>query len=249
MNNTDLEYNRLVKLVLEKGRIKKNRTGVDTLGVFGAQARFDLSEGFPLLTTKRVFMKAITHELLWFLSGSTNIKYLVDNDVHIWDEWAAKRYFDENGAEAINTQKDFIQKIKSDACFAAKWGELGEGTYGGMWRDFPVALSKFQYRSEVEKDTGLETVFGCSDNILIYGVDQIKKVIRKLETNPDDRRMIVSAWHPYLVDHCALPPCHCLFQFHTEELTKQERWDIYTSNQNRVFPPIHIWCAEHAGAM
>lgn len=94
MNNIDSEYLRLVDLVLTKGRRKKNRTGVDTFGVFGAQIRFDLSEGFPLLTTKKVFMKAITHELLWFLSGSTNIKYLVDNDVHIWDEWAYKRYKD-----------------------------------------------------------------------------------------------------------------------------------------------------------
>ena len=178
MNNVDSEYFRLLNLVLEKGRIKKNRTGIDTIGIFGAQARFNLQDGFPLLTTKKIFTKAVIHELLWFLRGETNIKYLQENGVTIWNEWADKD------------------------------GELGQGTYGGMWRAFP---------------TGEHTPGGMGNPEDPIVVDQIQKVINKLKSNPDDRRLIVSAWHPYWVDHCALPPFHVLFQFHTEELTAQEQ--------------------------
>lgn len=230
MNNVDKEYFRLLTTILTNGRRKKNRTGVDTIGVFGEQAKFDINlDAFPILTTKKVFFKGILHELLWFIKGDTNIKYLVDNNVHIWDEWAYKRYVDWynkirsdtvdfttnwNGTEPIQyTQDEFIQKIKDDTDFAKKWGELGEGTYGGMWRAFPYANKGD--RKEYD-----------SDGELVYGlctVDQLKKVVDKLKSNPDDRRMIVSAWHPYWVDHCALPPCHCLFHFNTEELTILER--------------------------
>jgi thymidylate synthase len=208
MNNVDKEYFRLLNTVLTNGKRKKNRTGVDTIGVFGEQAKFDVNlDAFPILTTKKVHFPAILHELLWFIKGDTNIKYLVDNNVRIWNEWAAKRYFDKNGAEAINTQEEFIKKIKDDAEFAKEWGELGEGTYGGMWRAFP-------YFGGEDAHGGYES-----------NVDQLQKIIDKLKSNPDDRRMIVSAWHPYWVDHCALPPCHCLFHFNTEELTLKERWD------------------------
>jgi len=245
MNNTDAEYFRLLELVLSKGKVHENRTGINTVGVFGAQAKFDLSEGFPLLTTKKVWFKGIVHELLWMLKGDTNIKYLVDNDVHIWDEWAYSKYrknfrgldlvngtdynsgsfgnhefdkyipkpfngdFSEPGITGWNgfgpfAQKEFIDKIKNDSEFASKWGDLGEGTYGGMWRAFPFLTQDF-----------------------VGSADQIQNVVDKLLSNPDDRRLIVSAWHPYWVDHCALPPCHCLFQFHTEELTDGERIEIY----------------------
>lgn len=224
MNNADNEYARLVQLVLDKGRVKKNRTGIDTLGVFGAQARFDLSEGFPLLTTRKIFFRTVVHELLWFLSGSTNIKYLVDNDVHIWDDNCYDRLlktakipeelcFLPRGFEAGQEKAAFIHQIKNDESFAAKWGELGEGTYGGMWRGFPTAV---EFHSTHEKNK--------SDlSYSVQRIDQIQKVIDKLKTNPDDRRLIVSAWHPYWIEHCALPPCHALFQFHTEELTLDER--------------------------
>jgi len=211
MNNTDSEYFRLLNLILSQGRVKHNRTGVDTIGVFGAQARFPLSEGFPILTTKKVFFKAIIHELLWFISGDTNIKYLVDNDVHIWDEWAYSRfkkrqYLEENCPPGqIPTMEFFINNMKNNPEFAETWGDLGKGTYGGMWRDFPT--------DDVSTRGSRHTL----------GVDQLKTVIEKLKTNPDDRRMIVSAWHPYWVDHCALPPCHVLFHFNTEELTLEER--------------------------
>jgi thymidylate synthase len=230
MNNADSEYFRLLNFVLEKGRVKTNRTGIDTIGVFGAQARFNLQEGFPLLTTKKVFFKGIAHELLWFIKGDTNIKYLVDNNVHIWDEWAYARYKKSgmNGSTANEykclptepntfvhlSQAEFIERIKNDTSFAKKWGELGEGTYGGMWRAFPY------FADEGRHELGQEyTTFGV--------VDQLKKVLDKLKSNPDDRRLIVSAWHPYWVDHCALPPCHALFQFHTELLTEAERLDLW----------------------
>jgi thymidylate synthase len=215
MNNTDLEYNRLVELVLKKGRKKNNRTGVPTIGVFGEQAKFDVSlDAFPILTTKKVWFKGIVHELLWFISGSTNIKYLVDNDVHIWDEWAYNRISKLSVEMKANfpTLDTFISHLKwlpRDDVFVLQYGELGEGTYGGMWREFPYFIPH-----------DIDNPYSSTQ----YGhVDQIQKVIDKLKSNPDDRRMIVSAWHPYWVDHCALPPCHCLFQFHTEELTLEER--------------------------
>ncbi len=252
MNNTDKEYFRLLNLILNNGRVKKNRTGVDTIGVFGAQARFDLQEGFPLLTTKKVFFKAIVHELLWFISGSTNIKYLVDNDVHIWDEWAYKRYIDFLNTHPEQTKRhnphgdlggnrwehysqiEFIKEIKENNNFALQWGGLGEGTYGGMWRKFPFHYPKSSHWAEGDINwTGIDFKFG---------VDQLQKVVNKLKTNPDDRRLIVSAWHPYHVDHCVLPPCHCLFHFNTEELTWDERiqllrkvhgdYHVYDANEN-----------------
>lgn len=228
MNKVDTEYFRIVNDILTNGRLKKNRTGVDTIGIFGAQAKYNVDlNAFPLLTTKKVHWPAIVHELLWFISGDTNIKYLVDNNVRIWNEWAYKKYVDKCGAEVINTQDEFIQKIKNDVEFAKQWGELGEGTYGGMWRAFPFY-------------TGDDSI--VDGNIKSGEVDQLQKVIDKLKTNPDDRRMIVSAWHPYWVDHCALPPCHCLFHFHTEELTLEERIDILQKQVGPVnLPKFEMW--------
>jgi len=232
MNNVDKEYFRLINTVLEKGKIKHNRTGINTIGVFGEQAKFDISlDAFPILTTKKVWFKGILHELLWFIKGDTNIKYLVDNDVHIWDEWAYKKYKDTFGIHHTKllkggatgpcepaTQSEFIQKIKDDVEFAKEWGELGEGTYGGMWREFPTHLDHHA-KNDIDPSLGEDEP---------YRVDQLQKVINKLKSNPDDRRMIVSAWHPYWVDHCTLPPCHCLFHFNTEELTLEERFLIFS---------------------
>ena len=202
MNNVDKEYFRLINLILEKGRVKTNRTGIDTIGVFGEQSKYDVNlNEFPILTTKKVWFKGIVHELLWFLSGSTNIKYLIDNDVHIWDEWAYAKYkkrgvytddecWNQSGRGIeVYDQETFINHIKTDAEFAEKWGELGEGTYGGMWRGFPIHQF-VQSEDEMKKS-------------VLSRVDQLQKVMDKLKSNPDDRRMIVSAWHPYWVDHCA----------------------------------------------
>jgi thymidylate synthase len=245
MNKVDTEYFRIVNDILTNGRLKKNRTGVDTIGIFGAQAKYNVDlNAFPLLTTKKVHWPAIVHELLWFISGSTNIKYLVDNNVRIWNEWAYKKYSDwwENRAKFYTspenmereiparqenklTQEEFVEKIKFDESFANRWGELGEGTYGGMWRSFPFYTMDNEF-------VGSSTVTGQRSESWVFGqVDQLQKVINKLKTNPDDRRMIVSAWHPYWVDHCALPPCHCLFHFHTEELTLEERTKLLTDEQ------------------
>ena len=228
MNNTDKEYFRLINTVLTNGRVKKNRTGIDTIGVFGEQAKFNIDlNAFPILTTKKVWMKGIIHELLWFIKGDTNIKYLVDNDVHIWDEWAYKRFFDSYESHHLPYSQDvFIKTIKTDDKFAAKWGELGEGTYGGMWRDFPHFNQTYKNLNNT----------GVGDEYERTGIDQLQKVIDKLKTNPDDRRIIVSAWHPYWVDHCSLPPCHCLFQFHTEELTIDERRNLYIEKGGDLFP-------------
>ena len=245
MNKVDTEYFRIVNDILTNGKLKKNRTGVDTIGIFGAQAKYNVDlNAFPLLTTKKVHWPAIVHELLWFIKGDTNIKYLVDNNVRIWNEWTYAKYkkFMETGGGSISiygnreegcrsaspySQDEFIQKIKNDVEFAKEFGELGEGTYGGMWRAFPYY-------------TGDDSVVDW--NITSGEVDQLQKVINKLKTNPDDRRMIVSAWHPYWVDQCALPPCHCLFQFHTEELTLEERIDILQKQVGPVnLPKSEIW--------
>jgi thymidylate synthase len=235
MNNTDLEYQRLLHLILEKGRVKKNRTGVDTIGVFGAQARFNLAEGFPLLTTKKMAVKAITHELLWFIRGDTNIKYLVDNNCNIWNGDCYRKYKEIRRKTSVMpdtmdfSKEEFIEKIKTDAEFAAKWGDLGQGTYGQMWRAFPYYQDLSSFVKEIKNDDGKE--IQCHPYSPLGIVDQLQKVINKLKTNPDDRRMIVSAWHPYWVDHCALPPCHCLFHFNTEELTYKERFDLLVKTE------------------
>ncbi len=224
MNNVDKEYLRLVDSVIKNGRKKKNRTGIDTVGVFGEQAKYKISlNSFPVLTTKKVHWPAVVHELLWFISGNTNIKYLVDNNVKIWNEWAYSKYkkWMENGghisiyghrkegrrSSTPYSQEEFIQKIKSDEDFALTFGELGEGSYGGVWRSFP-------YHDDSLGD------------LKVGSVDQLKVAIDKLKTNPNDRRIIVNAWHPYWVEKCALPPCHVLYQFSTEELTDSERWSI-----------------------
>ena len=267
MNKVDTEYFRIVNDILTNGRLKKNRTGVDTIGIFGAQAKYNVDlNAFPLLTTKKVHWPAIVHELLWFISGDTNIKYLVDNNVRIWNEWAYKKYTDtciskipDNELESLSVLSGmslsdvdhlpmdvFIERIKNDVEFATKWGELGEGTYGRMWRDFPFftivdktdpsTMPKF-------KSLGTKGMY-CGDEPLTFlgRIDQITKVLEKLKNNPDDRRMIVSAWHPHWVDHCALPPCHCLFHFHTEELTLEERIDILQKQVGPVnLPKSDVW--------
>jgi thymidylate synthase len=243
-NRTDYGYLGLLKEILNNGKVKKNRTGIDTIGIFGEQLKFDVDlNNFPILTTKKVFMKAIVHELLWFIKGDTNIKYLVDNGVRIWDEWAYKRFITHARAEREKLVEDgalvdyreptmemFIQKIKDcppydrfndnweAARFAIEWGELGEGTYGGMWRAFP-----YYDNTQIDPQVGY--------------VDQVQDVINKLKNNPYDRRIIVSAWHPHWVNHCALPPCHVMYHFNTEVLTTEERLDILKRDFPTLTPP------------
>ena len=192
MNTGEQQYLNLLADIMENGVYKDDRTGTGTYSVFGRQMRFDLSEGFPLLTTKKVYLRSIIHELLWFLKGESNIKYLVDQDVHIWDDWPYRFYKQnqENQKKDILNQKEFIQKIKEDSDFAKKWGNLGP-VYGVQWRHW-------------------ESVDGGE-------VDQIQNLIDQIKKNPDSRRLIVSAWNASDIEEMAkagLPPCHTLFQFY-----------------------------------
>ncbi len=191
----------LLKDIKLNGVKKSDRTGVGTISVFGRMMRFDLSKGFPAVTTKKLFMRSITHELLWFLQGSTNIKYLVDNDVHIWDEWPYRYYLTEQGKKVPDSHSKqwqdgitkFTEKIKKDSNFAEQWGELGP-VYGYQWRNWPTPDGRH--------------------------IDQIKEVIKTIKTSPDSRRMIVSAWNTADVEEMAkagLPPCHLLFQFYVSD--------------------------------
>lgn len=188
------QYLELLKDILKNGKYKDDRTKTGTKSVFGRQLRYDLSEGFPLLTTKKVFLKGIIYELLWFLRGESNIKYLVDNGVHIWDEWPYKYYRQKNKGKKILSQEEYVQKIKEDKVFAKKWADLGP-VYGVQWRKW-----KKQGRREV---------------------DQIKQVIEDIKKTPHSRRLIVTAWNPGEIDEIVkregLPPCHTLFQFYVNE--------------------------------
>ena len=222
MNNVDSQYLDVLRDVYENGKTKHTRSG-ETLSVFGKTMRFNLQEGFPLLTTKKTFFKGIAHELIWFLSGETNIKYLVENNVHIWDD-DAYRYYNElvnkhnevtylRDGKPIDpvSKEEFLEKVLKEErvefdyhdrdnlfnsikyCF----GDLGP-VYGKQWRNFGY-----------------------------NGVDQIQDIIDKLMTTPDDRRMLCVAFNPDMLPQMALPPCHIMFQFYSRELDTKERWELY----------------------
>lgn len=178
------QYIDLCNYILNNGVKKDDRTGTGTISVFGYQMRFNLGEGFPLLTTKKVHLKSIIHELLWFISGSTNIKYLVDNDVRIWNDWPYDLYKKSPDFQG-ETIEEFAAKIIESDEFAKKYGNLGP-VYGKQWRDF-------------------------------NGVDQLSNLIEQIKTNPNSRRLIISAWNPAEVDKMALPPCHSFMQFYVAE--------------------------------
>lgn len=189
------QYLDLLRTIQRDGVVRGDRTGTGTKSIFGYQMRFDLSEGFPLLTTKRVFLKGIIHELLWFLSGDTNIKYLVDNGVHIWDS-DAYRFYNElcirHGVLPVDMQT-FV-RAASDGIDSPiegyRFGDLNH-VYGYQWRSWPVAGGKH--------------------------IDQIRNVLETIKHNPSSRRMIVSAWNVAEVDDMALPPCHVMFQFYVAD--------------------------------
>lgn len=203
-------YLDLGRKILKEGHVKGDRTGTGTKSIFGYQMRFDLSEGFPLLTTKRVPFGLIKSELLWFIKGDTNIRYLLEHNNHIWDEWAFERYIksddyqgpdmtdfghrvlsDEGFKEIYEEQhKLFCEKILTDRDFADKHGELGN-IYGAQWRHWETKDGSF--------------------------IDQLQNVIDMIKTSPDSRRLIVSAWNPEDVPTMALPPCHTMFQFYVND--------------------------------
>ncbi len=203
-------YQELVRTVLQTGHKKEDRTGVGTLSVFGYQMRFDLKEGFPLVTSKRVPFGLIKSELLWFLKGDTNIRYLLEHNNHIWDEWAFEKYIKSSAYtgpymtdfglrapkdpafnELYQTQmKEFQAKVLTDADFAEEFGNLGD-VYGKQWRSWEMRNG--------------ETL------------DQIAQVIQQIKETPDSRRLIVSAWNPEDIPNMALPPCHTIFQFYVHD--------------------------------
>jgi len=216
-NNTlDKQYQSLLQDILDNGVSKKDRTGTGTISVFGRQIRHKMSEGFPLLTTKKMPFRLIATELMWFLRGDTNIKYLVDNNCHIWDGDAYKRYVNSPEVKIPYSKEDFVNKIKTDKEWENKWGDLGP-VYGAGWRNWD-------------------------------GIDQIANLINDLKTNPDSRRMLVSAWNVGELDQMVLPPCHYGFQVYTRELSLEERlqvWNIkfgFTNEEqkNQFDPNVHL---------
>ena len=204
------QYQELVKKILAEGHVKTDRTGVGTKSIFGYQMRFDLSQGFPMVTTKRVPFGLIKSELLWFLRGDTNVRYLLEHNNHIWDEWAFKRYVEspdyygpdmtDFGLRAVadpdfneiyqQELATFNERVLTDDDFAERYGNLGN-VYGAQWRSWPLRNG--------------ETL------------DQISQLIDMIKHSPDSRRLIVSAWNPEDVPSMALPPCHTLFQFYVHD--------------------------------
>jgi thymidylate synthase len=204
MNSLDIKYQKILQDILLEGNEKEDRTGTGTISVFGKQIRHDMSEGFPLLTTKKMAVKTMMTELKWFLKGDTNIKYLVDNNCHIWDGDAYKVYertylYD---LDEPLPQKEFIKKIKTDDNFARVWGELGP-IYGKQWRKWaPVA-------GEINKG----------------GKDQIKELIKNIKENPTSRRLMVSAWNVGELEDVVLPPCHYGFQCYVNDGKLSLMWN------------------------
>lgn len=206
------QYLALMQDILDNGVVKKDRTGVGTLSVFGRQLRFDLKEGFPLVTTKKVHLKSIIHELLWFLNGDTNVKYLQENGVKIWNEWS-----DEEG--------------NLGPVYGKQWRE---------WRDCKVVECHDVRRTQQLMQRGYKYIGNMKEDGTTYLVyekahDQISKVIQQLREDPDSRRIIVSAWNVADLDDMALNPCHNYFQFYTTEMTLLERLDWYEVNEPEKF--------------
>lgn len=230
MNKLDKDYQLLLKDILENGNVKKDRTGTGTISVFGRQIRHKMSDGFPLLTTKKMYTKGIITELIWFLRGDTNIKYLVDNNCNIWNGDAYKKYTEatkgndstnnqwmrDNGDNTLSmyTMEEFVEKIKTDDEFMKVWGELGP-TYGKQWRQWQGWVEHY---SDGKK------------HLVSIWFDQILELINNLKNNPDSRRLMVTAWNVAEVDKMTLPPCHYGFQCYTRELTNDEIVNYYYKN-------------------
>ena len=193
------QYLELLNDIKTHGTKKSDRTGTGTLSVFGRQVRYNLADGFPAVTTKKLYFNSVVHELLWFLKGTGNIEYLAQNNVHIWDEWPFKAYLEKNNLpipeinsdEWKSQMKNFISRVAIDHEFAEKWGDLGP-VYGVQWRKWPDGNGGY--------------------------VDQIARAVEMIKNTPDSRRIIVSAWNAAEIDEIVkiggLPPCHSLFQFY-----------------------------------
>ena len=214
MNRIEEQYRGLLGTLLENSFQKSDRTGTGTLSVFGRQIRHNMKDGFPLLTTKKMAVKTMMTELKWFLKGDTNIKYLVDNGCNIWNGDAYKKYetYARDNSYGVDflSMDEFINEIKTNDEFAEKWGELGP-IYGAQWRDWWPTRT-----------------------------DQIKDLIEQLKTNPDSRRLMVSAWNVSEIDVMTLPPCHYGFQVYTRELSQNERWTWYQKQTGSTMHHDHI---------
>ncbi len=252
MNTLDSKYQDLLQDILDNGVVKTDRTGTGTISVFGRQIKHKMSQGFPLLTTKKMAWKTMVTELLWFLKGDTNIKYLVNNGCNIWNGDAFKNYTKEvnqlidgymcgdimgmqphiedmfSNPDDLTplTQEEFIDKIKTNDEFAEEWGELGP-IYGAQWREW--------HTKTLIKTTLKDPLTG--NDTYVQGdkwIDQIQNLIEELKTNPDSRRLMVSAWNVGELDKMVLPPCHYGFQVYTRELTGEERWDLLKNKVGEV---------------
>ena len=236
MNSIDKRYQELLQDILDNGVKKSDRTGTGTISVFGRQIRHKMSEGFPLLTTKKMAWKTMVIELLWFLRGDTNIKFLVDNDCHIWDGDAYKAYTNKimNHQKGVqpNSKEAFILKIKYEDGYAKENGDLGP-IYGKQWRNW-------------KGDTWIEGSTDGTDGSYLQSeyIDQIQNLISELKTNPDSRRLMVSAWNVGELDQMTLPPCHYGFQVYTRELSVEERLDL-ASKKYKVFDPFDFHRGDH----
>ncbi len=219
--------------ILKNGVEKKDRTGTGTISVFGRQIRHKMSEGFPLLTTKKMAWKTIVTELLWFLRGDTNIKFLLDYDCHIWDGDAYKNYLTKGaklneelgGVPDYYSKEEFIKQIKTDKTFAKTFGDLGP-IYGKQWRQWQ----------------GWMDLRGSEKGSLWY--DQILRLVHSLKTEPDSRRLMVSAWNVAELDQMVLPPCHYGFQVYTRELSIDERLHL-VSQKYEMFDPFDFQVVDH----
>ena len=216
MNQLDLDYQNLLRDILDNGVEKNTRNG-QTISVFGRSIRYKFKDGkFPLLTTKKMYFKGIVTELLWFLRGSTQGQELIKDNCHIWDGDMYANYIkvmkfnkeDLSGNGSLLSKEEFINKIKTDNEFAEKWGALGP-VYGKQWR-------------------GWRTIDDSEMRIHTYETDQISNLIEQLKTNPDSRRLLVSAWNVGELGKMTLPPCHYGFQVYTRELSFHERWSLYS---------------------
>jgi thymidylate synthase len=251
MNNLDKQYQSLLQDILENGVKKETRNG-DTISVFGRQIRHNMKDGFPVLTTKKMAFKTMVTELLWFLRGDTNIKFLVDNGCNIWNgdcfSHYLKKYEQDKTPGIVNysdplqyrpyTQEEFINVIKTDDKFANKWGELGP-VYGKQWRNWDNGIVNSLgdvFEREVKYDiensrqpysSSMRKYVTDEIKKLNPPIDQIQNLINDLKTNPDSRRLMVNAWNVGELDQMVLPPCHYGFQVYTRELSVVERMGYY----------------------
>lgn len=259
MNNLDTQLKELYKKILSKNNYRIDRTGVGTKSIFGHSMKFDLREGFPLTTLRKIHIKSLIHELLWFLGsyddeykkfGKTNIKYLLMNGVSFWTDWCYENYkseklrkYQSNDLKDSKTvkkfrflsQKDFEKKIIKDDDFALKWGNLGDGSYAKSWTDYGGYSELVQEKNIIKTTNSDHQIIDNLGYREIYfkGINQINNLINQLIENPESRRLIVNAWNVEEMEDTLLPPCHMMFQCYTDILSMEERIVYCETNYNK----------------